>query len=562
MKQKYNLIYFILVIIQLYHINSYHCGFGKLGHRKAISLKMESKRKLDSTYDSIRIHIDLTQLKAQGISSSKYSVVEYALNKAAEDYQKILKVNRLDKFKVSSSKLSDFKESCMLSSYDSQITSQGLDADLVIFPYVSSELGSGVIAASKSCVTHTTTGRPVAGYIWINPSYIDSGGNAKLSLKNTIFHEMAHILVFDPELFIRFGKIGTTSLNGVEYYYIGSSKVVSYAKKHFGCDSLKGVLLENQGSSGSANAHWEARIMLGDYMISTNYLENAISEITLGLFEDSGWYGVNYYTGGLFRFGKGQGCSFIQNKCIVKGDTNFHNEFCLSQQGPRCTNSHLFYGTCYLGNFHSGIPSEFQYFGSSVFGGFKAADYCPVGYGGSSASYTSLYSTSCVSGNAQYSDAKLGETIGSNSICVLSTLRSKNYLDQLNDFTSVRAICHEMTCDFTNEQTIFTILGQNVECPKKGGLISVEGFDGQLECPEFNLVCTSQNYCTDISSCIDNGVTAEESTFTFNYSPGSKFQEDTTYNIESEVSDSSSSPKVKSICNISILLLAIILIIY
>ena len=35
--------------------------------------------------------------------------------------------------------------------------------------------------------------------------------------------------------------------------------------------------------------------------------EMAISEFTLSFLEDSGWYKANYYTGGLFRFGKNQG---------------------------------------------------------------------------------------------------------------------------------------------------------------------------------------------------------------------------------------------------------------
>ena len=39
-------------------------------------------------------------------------------------------------------------------------------------------------------------------------------------------------------------------------------------------------------------------------MISTDYNEIAISDMSLALFEDSGWYEANYYTGGLFRFGK------------------------------------------------------------------------------------------------------------------------------------------------------------------------------------------------------------------------------------------------------------------
>ena len=54
--------------------------------------------------------------------------------------------------------------------------------------------------------------------------------------------------------------------------------------------------------------------MLSDYIIYTDYLDLVISDITLALFEDSGFYKVNYYSGGLFKFGKNKGCSFFHNK--------------------------------------------------------------------------------------------------------------------------------------------------------------------------------------------------------------------------------------------------------
>ena len=81
---------------------------------------------------------------------------------------------------------------------------------------------------------------------------------------------------------------------------------------------MKGVEVEDQGGSGSVGAHWESRVMLGDYMVSSDYRERAISEMTLGLFEDSGWYKVNHYSGGLFRYGKNRGCDFIDKKCIIE----------------------------------------------------------------------------------------------------------------------------------------------------------------------------------------------------------------------------------------------------
>jgi hypothetical protein len=40
-------------------------------------------------------------------------------------------------------------------------------------------------------------------------------------------------------------------------------------------------------------------------MTSEQYVEEgALSEFTLSFLEDTGWYQVNYYTGGLMKFGK------------------------------------------------------------------------------------------------------------------------------------------------------------------------------------------------------------------------------------------------------------------
>ena len=53
--------------------------------------------------------------------------------------------------------------------------------------------------------------------------------------------------------------------------------------------SIRGIPLENQGGDASSGHHWEARYMFGDYMISTNYIESVISDISFDLFADSGF---------------------------------------------------------------------------------------------------------------------------------------------------------------------------------------------------------------------------------------------------------------------------------
>ena len=57
--------------------------------------------------------------------------------------------------------------------------------------------------------------------------------------------------------------------------------------------------------------------------------EQAISEFTLAFLEDTGYYKVNHYTGGLMRYGKNKGCKFVEEKCVknYEIDPYYENEF-------------------------------------------------------------------------------------------------------------------------------------------------------------------------------------------------------------------------------------------
>ena len=112
--------------------------------------------------------------------------------------------------------------------------------------------------------------------------------------------------------------------------------MVEAAKKHFNCPTLKGVELENQGGSGTDGSHWEERIMAGDFMIGEDLDEYVISPMSLALMEDSGWYQVNYFHAGLFRFGKNQGCGFVDGKCITNEKSTFSNEYLVNQLNSLC----------------------------------------------------------------------------------------------------------------------------------------------------------------------------------------------------------------------------------
>ena len=75
--------------------------------------------------------------------------------------------------------------------------------------------------------------------------------------------------------------------------------------------------------------HWKSRFilgefMLGKYMISPFYTEVIIGDIKLALFEDTKFYKINYYTSGLFRFGKIEDVLFLKKNVCMKKVTKLY----------------------------------------------------------------------------------------------------------------------------------------------------------------------------------------------------------------------------------------------
>jgi hypothetical protein len=94
--------------------------------------------------------------------------------------------------------------------------------------------------------------------------------------------------------------------------------------------------------------HWKSRFilgefMLGKYMISPFYTEVVIGDTILALFEDTKFYKINYYTSGLFRFGKIEDVLFLKKKCLYekRDKALFYNEFCINKGETFCFDSHI-----------------------------------------------------------------------------------------------------------------------------------------------------------------------------------------------------------------------------
>lgn len=244
-------------------------------------------------------------------------------------------------------------------------------------------------------------------------------------------------------------------------------------------------------------------------MISTNYIDKTISDITIALFEDSGLYDVEYYSGGLFKFGKNKGCNFLNNKCITNGNP-VSEEFCVTPKQPMCSQSRTSKASCTIYEYNSPVPSEYQYFSNPKYGGFLPVNYCPVA--NDQDSDTTYNPSNCKIGTSTL-EADFGEEVGINSFCFLSSLLPSS--SNLN--TTYQSICHKVTCNSSSKTITVKVGSSTVTCPKDGGNITPSGFKGYINCPKYYDICDAEDneVCSDMFECLSKEVEAEDDSFEY-----------------------------------------------
>ena len=401
--------------------------------RNLVQENQKRKRKL-------RIFIDDTYMKSQ--NNGKYSVVINALTNAANYWSKILKVKRLD-FKLTKNMFA----SCLLKQYHPDLDeNKGIEADLIIFPFFIAINPSSYFALSDYCAIEGSTLRPIGGIIQINTNINTSKRHSDLFFTHLFMHELSHIFGFSYDNFEPF--IITKTINGRTRNLLASLKVIEAAKRHFNCQNLEGVELEDDGFEYSKFQHWESRIMNGDLMVSlVDRIDVTISEITLAFFEDLGYYETKTYTGGLFRTGKGRGCSFLTSNC---GSYNqiFSNDFSYNVNKIGCSPTRLSYG-CYI--------KETDY-----------ADNCPIITKNCNFDYSNYnedyFPSSCTMGSSLSIFYEYGGKISENSICILTKASASGTGNSGKPF---QAICAKATC---TKNYLYLTLDENnsVVCPKSG----------------------------------------------------------------------------------------------
>ena len=515
------------------------------------------KRGLDSEkqFKDFNIYLDLENLN---IEIEQNNLTQYreiyvsSMTKAINTLTKLLKVVPFEyKYYINDEDLRDIG----LKSWDKTkfgteafqkngTTFYSLNIDLVIFGKIMDVNPSTLASAGARYLD--SKNRPFIGMVNINKNVDYSLDKSREYLESIILHEFTHILGFTNNFFENHFHNVYWELDtyGVNRTYINSSKVLEIAKKYYNCDDIKGVALEEYGGSGTVGSHWEAKILLGDYMngyIFTN--EQVISEFTLALLEDSGFYKANYYTGGLMRYRKHKGCSFIKESCVDRENHTinplFENEFYDQIHSDYLTDANCSSGrqsrTYYAWWLYDNLATDYPYyiyFEDQRYGGFGPADFCPVAQRMPSEESTARYTGQCnkkgnggYGTNIYYSDYKnytsenlqsiTGETYSDHSFCFLSSLFKEN-IEKAEYYSSVnRAICYDIFC---SEKSLTVKINEDyIVCPRSGGKIEVEGYKGFFLCPDYNLMCSGTVICNDMFECVEKESLVKNTSYYYDY---------------------------------------------
>ena len=335
---KFNKIMILLNFIYITFIKCLkYCGIGQTIYNVSFP-PIRNNYDIDTNnFYPIRIYLDTSLLERMksNLDINEYNNMINSLNEVVGHVEKLIKVKPLN-YKIAI-RNEDLKAWNLENINEDLKENNGVPKDLVvIIKTIIASSSSSYQASFEHKYIDRDSKRPIVATLTLNLNFDFDLDESNQYLKTMILHQFTHILGFYNQSFPNFqiangdiSKIITTldsdRRSNVKREYIHSPKVMEYVKKYYGCDeTIVGLDLEDQ--DGRTNSHWDARVLLGEYMNSEPYYpEQVISEFTLALLEDSGWYEINYYTGGLMRYGKHKGCKFLIDDC--SNPSMFKNEF-------------------------------------------------------------------------------------------------------------------------------------------------------------------------------------------------------------------------------------------
>ncbi|TPP62626.1 hypothetical protein FGIG_11106 [Fasciola gigantica] len=394
----------------------------------------------------------------------------------------------------------------------------------------SEKLVDVAFASAKVCSFDAHRFRPILGRISIAPAMLNASASQINLYRNCMSHEIVHLLAFHQQLYTfyryRNGTHRTSAASEVEplrgkqpvansntlitqntnhmeeFEVIGGMQsiitlpaLVDVGRKYFHCKQLEGIPLENHPSNALIQAHFETRILAEELMAASPRFNLKLSNFTLVLLLETGWYDVSYASAQLMRWGKNWGCEFVNQSCqhyIEKRRALNQpvSPYCDPQQmdRPTCLWDRTGYGHCG----HIKISTDKQITRSDPY-----EDNCPLAVAGKTQQSWDRISQNCKALiHGEFENLAL-ESFGSESICLDHVQNdrwaysSEGYSIPLSRYG---ASCHQSKC--VNNGGLFVRFGSEwVLCPSNGGPVDINTYSnggrllGVIYCPPCITVC-------------------------------------------------------------------------
>lgn len=376
----------------------------------------------------------------------------------------------------------------------------GIDADLIIYLY------SGTLpipALGRSCESEGLISKqPIIGYIQLDTSsYFNIFDELQIQY---LIRETAHVLAIDQALFFEYIDTNgekyedtryLTLINypnrGITVKTIGFPKMLQKAREAFDCE-IEGLEYEDnfeiQGLENQA-FYWDTRVMTHDILSSYMSDQVIFSDITLALFEDSGWYVADYSYSQQIKWGYRAGCEWFEEKCIKQEKVKLDGFCDKNTELNSCDAFGLGYGDCLM-QFSDSIPPHERYFSDQKLGGREIFDYCPV---------VVVPRVQKCRDDRSVPRIEYGESKNVRARCFMNSLQPE---DQGNVGRNSEGGCY--TVQECTEISVTVQIGDvEMDCPYNSK-ITVAGYIGYFNCPKDYSFCENlpcKNMCSGQGKC-------------------------------------------------------------
>ena len=459
-------------------------------------------------HQNIRIHLDFSGVN-QALNNTIQNTIVNLANSSIQYFQSILLVHPITYL------INFTSDICYQAQVPPLFMTTGVNqTDLLIF-VTTSFSNTNFLVWGVTCLLDSKTNRPIAAQLNFNEKYINTTIYAWDQQISSTLHELIHILGFSQSLFPYFVSSITGNLltqvttkayrNGIPNQQIILPDIITLASNYFGCTTLSGLDLEQQGNLSNSGSHWERRIM-GNEIMTANYIDDfRISIFTLSVLNNTGWYYINSTMADTFSWGVNKGCSFLEGPCMNNASVGYgsaYEEFCSPYNTYGCSRDASAIGYC---SYSLGEPqySQWDYYNNGSISVDPFSDNCPYYYP----------MKNCEKAWNNDNNIFIDAYYGTGSKCFSGTFIKSQFSSNYTGNQVAGCFyyhCYPITN--TTDWELHIYFGTNTAiCTKYQGTEPISNYIGVVNCPNANTFCAVETaiYCK--RGCMGRGTCLNKS---------------------------------------------------